>query len=178
MLYDTVTLSPGEALYMTPAFAAHDHSGCIARAVAAVEAICAVRGLRLTVPRRRALEILLEGHRALGAYEVLARMSAEGLGAHPPVAYRALDFLVEHGFAHRIEGLNAFVACPNPDSRHRPAFMVCRRCRAVAESEVKGDMDVDGGPLGTSASQLGFRIERTVVEAEGVCPACCAAEAR
>jgi Fur family zinc uptake transcriptional regulator len=162
---------------MTPAFAAHDHSGCIARAVAAVEATCADRGLRLTAPRRRALEILLEGHRALGAYDVLARMSAEGLGAHPPVAYRALDFLVEHGFAHRIERLNAFVACPNPASRHHPAFMVCRRCRVVAESEVAADLGGIAGPLGTCASQLGFRIERTVVEAEGVCAACSAAEA-
>jgi Fur family transcriptional regulator, zinc uptake regulator len=159
---------------MTSAFASHDHTGCIARTVAAVEAVCVERGLRLTAPRRRALEILLERHRALGAYDVLARLSAEGMGAHPPVAYRALDFLVEHGFAHRIERLNAFVACPNPASRHHPAFMVCRRCRAVAEAEVAaGD-----GPLGTSASQVGFRIERTVVEAEGVCPACCAAEAQ
>ena len=162
---------------MTPAFAAHDHAGCIARAVAAVEAVCADRGLRLTRPRRRALEILLEGHRALGAYDVLARMSAEGLGAHPPVAYRALDFLVEHGFAHRIERLNAFVACPNPAARHYPAFMVCRRCRSVGEAEVAAGMAGIGGPLGTSASQLGFRIERTVVEAEGVCSACSAAEA-
>ena len=153
---------------MTDAFALHDHAGCIARTVAAVEALCVERGLRLTAPRRRALEILLEQHKALGAYDVLARMAAEGHGAHPPVAYRALDFLVEHGFAHRIEGLNAFVACPNPASRHRPAFMVCRRCRAVAEAEVAPAE----GPLGSSASRVGFRIERTVVEAEGICPAC------
>lgn len=158
---------------MTPAFASHDHAGCIARAVACVETICAERGLRLTPPRRRALEILLEEHKALGAYEVLARMVAAGLGAHPPVAYRALDFLVEHGFAHRIEALNAFVACPDPSTRHRPAFMVCRRCRAVAEGEVAAAED----GLGPSASRIGFRIERTVVEAQGVCPACSAAEA-
>jgi Fur family zinc uptake transcriptional regulator len=157
---------------MTPAFASHDHSGCIARTVAAVEAICTDRGLRLTAPRRRALEILLEEHKALGAYDVLARMAAEGLGAHPPMAYRALDFLVGHGFAHRIEGLNAFVACPNPAMRHRPAFMVCRRCRAVAEAEVAAAE----GPLDPSANEIGFRIERTVVEAEGVCPTCSAAE--
>ena len=120
---------------MTNAFGAHDHRGCIARAVDAVEAICAERGLRLTAPRRRVLEILLEEHRAIGAYDVLARIAAEGLGAHPPVAYRALDFLVEHGFAHRIEGMNAFVACPCPERRHRPAFLICRGCRAVAEAD-------------------------------------------
>ena len=156
---------------MMSAFASHDHAGCIARTVASVVAICAARRLRLTAPRRRALEILLEEHRALGAYDVLARMAAEGLGAHPPVAYRALDFLVTHGFAHRIEGLNAYVACPNPATRHWPAFMVCRRCRAVAEAEAAAD-----GALGPSASAIGFRIERTVLEAEGLCPACSAAD--
>ncbi len=154
-------------------FASHDHAGCIARSVEAVEAICAERGLRLTALRRRALEILLEEHKALGAYDVLARMAAEGLGAHPPVAYRALDFLVEHGFAHRIEGLNAFVACPTPAKRHRPAFMVCRLCRTVAEAEA----NVAERAIGPSADEIGFRIERTVIEAEGVCPACSAAQA-
>ena len=155
---------------MTNAFASHDHGGCIARTVDAVEAICADRGLRLTAPRKRVLEILLEEHRALGAYEVLARISAEGSRAHPPVAYRALDFLVAHGFAHRIERLNAFVACPCPQRRHRPAFMVCRGCRAVAEADAP-----EGGALAAGADELGFRIERTVVEAEGLCPACAAA---
>lgn len=154
---------------MANAFTSHDHRGCIASAVDAVEAICAERSLRLTAPRRRVLEILLEQHRAMGAYDVLARMAAEGLGAHPPVAYRALDFLVAHGFAHRIEGLNAFVACPCPQRRHRPAFMICRGCRAVAEADAP-----EAPALGSSADALGFRIERTTVEAEGLCPACAA----
>jgi Fur family transcriptional regulator, zinc uptake regulator len=153
---------------MTTPFASHDHAGCIARTVQVVEAICAERGLRLTALRRRALEILLEEHKALGAYEMLARMAAEGLGAHPPVAYRALDFLLENGFAHRIERLNAFVACPKPATRHRPAFMVCRLCRTVAEAEAATAEQA----LDPSATEIGFRIERTVVEAEGVCPAC------
>lgn len=154
---------------MTNAFGAHDHRGCIARTVAAVEAICAGRGLRLTGPRRRVLEILLEEHRALGAYDVLARIAAEGFGAHPPVAYRALDFLVGHGFAHRIEGINAFVACPCPERRHRPAFLICRGCRAVAEADAPGE-----DALAPSAGEVGFLIERTVVETQGLCPACAA----
>ena len=57
------------------------------------------------------LEILLESHRAMGAYEVLERLAAEGFGKQPPVAYRALDFLVEHGLALRVRRLNAYAAC-------------------------------------------------------------------
>ncbi|MEQ9122106.1 MAG: transcriptional repressor, partial [Alphaproteobacteria bacterium] len=65
------------------AFEAHDHGACVRDHVAAAEAICRARRLRLTPVRRRVLEILLEEHRALGAYDVLSRLQAEGLGAHP-----------------------------------------------------------------------------------------------
>lgn len=157
---------------MTDAFGVHDHDGCIARAITAVEAICADRGLRLTAPRRRVLEILLEEHRALGAYDLLERIAAEGFRAHPPVAYRALDFLVAHGFAHRIEGINAFVACAYPERRHRPAFLICRRCHAVAESDAP-----DADALVPGADAAGFRVEHTVVETQGLCPACAVAGA-
>jgi Fur family zinc uptake transcriptional regulator len=153
------------------AFRGHDHETCRADAIAAAQALCAARKLRLTPHRARALEILLESHRALGAYELLDRFRAEGMTAQPPVAYRALDFLVQNGLAHRIEKLNAYVACARPGAGHAPAFMICRRCRRVAEAaETPGD-----GPLDAAAGRLGFSVERTVVEAEGLCPACRAA---
>jgi Fur family transcriptional regulator, zinc uptake regulator len=133
----------------------------------AAEAACNARGVQFTPVRRRVLEILAEAHAALGAYEVLARLGREGLGSQPPVAYRALGFLVEQGFAHRIERLNAFVACAHPGSAHSPVFMICRACGTVAEAEA--DL---GGPLGAEAALTGFRIEQTVVEAQGLCPAC------
>ncbi len=82
----------------TNAFHSHDHATCSREALAEAERLCAETGARLTPVRRRTLEILLEGHRALGAYEVLERLSAEGFGHQPPVAYRALDFLVEQGW--------------------------------------------------------------------------------
>ena len=92
-------------------FQKHDHARCVRSGLAAAEAECRVRKLRLTPVRRRALELLLSEHRALGAYDLLARLSDEGLGSQPPVAYRALDFLVKAGFAHKIEALNAYLAC-------------------------------------------------------------------
>ncbi|RMD92342.1 MAG: transcriptional repressor, partial [Alphaproteobacteria bacterium] len=91
------------------AFAPHDHRACAAAALARAEARCRESGLRLTPLRRRVLEILLESHRPLGAYDILARLRADGRPAQPPVAYRALDFLVAHGLAHRLHSLNAFL---------------------------------------------------------------------
>jgi Fur family transcriptional regulator, zinc uptake regulator len=145
----------------------HDHGKCVTAAMQTAEAACAARGVQFTPVRRRVLEILAEAHAALGAYDVLARLDREGLGSQPPVAYRALGFLVEQGFAHRIERLNAFVACAHPGAAHAPVFLICRACGTVAEAGA----DIDG-PLGDKAALAGFKIEQTVVEAQGLCAAC------
>ena len=150
----------------TIGFDKHDHQSCIRSAVDRVTAHCDAAGLSLTPVRRRVLEILLERHSAMGAYEVLDVLRTEGKGSQPPVAYRALDFLVTHGFAHRIERLNAFVACVNPNEGHVPSFLICRECNRVAESEA------DAAVLGQAAHDADFVIEAAVLEAEGVCRAC------
>jgi len=149
-------------------FGRHDHAACIADTLAAAEAHCDREGLRLTPVRRRVLEILLSEHKAQGAYDILARLSEEGLGAQPPVAYRALDFLSRIGFVHKIERMNAYVACAQPGARHAPAFMICRNCATVAEAPAAPER----GALGRAAADAGFRIETAVQEAEGLCPAC------
>lgn len=149
-------------------FDAHDHSHCIADAMQAAEALCQAQKLQFTPVRRRVLEILLQRHRAMGAYEILDILAAEGLGSQPPVVYRALDFLVSHGLAHRIERMNAYTACSHPGEDHVPAFLICRNCKAVAEAET----GLDSGRLGDAARDTGFIIEKVVVEAEGLCPAC------
>ena len=149
-------------------FKAHDHSDCVNSAISAAEARCAASDLRLTPVRRRVRELLLAEHRALGAYDILAQLSSEGLGAQPPIAYRALDFLVKSGFAHRIEALNAYIACTHFGVDHTPAFLICRSCQSVAES----DTTMTQGRLGDAARAAGFHIEHTVVEAQGLCPTC------
>ncbi|MDJ0639554.1 MAG: transcriptional repressor [Paracoccaceae bacterium] len=150
------------------AFSDHDHAACVEDTLAAAEEVCAERGLRLTPVRRKVLELLLQEHRALGAYAILDLLRDAGFGSQPPVAYRALDFLVKNGFVHKIERLNAFVACVHPGETHSPAFMICRKCDAVAEAQSTPLK----GALGAAARSTGFQIERTVVEAEGLCPDC------
>ncbi len=146
-------------------FESHDHTHCIATGLATADARCRDAGIQLTPARKRVLEILLREHRALGAYEILDIL---GKGAKPPTAYRALDFLVKHGFAHRIERLNAFIACAHPGEDHAPAFLICRNCNAVAETP----SETNKGRLGAAAERVGFQIERAVVEAVGLCPNC------
>ncbi|MBC7478520.1 MAG: transcriptional repressor, partial [Pseudorhodobacter sp.] len=92
------------------AFAPHDHDACAADAMAMAEDRLALTGQRLTPVRRQTLQILLASPRALGAYEVLERLVAEGFANQPPVAYRALEFLEEQGLVRRLPRLNAFTA--------------------------------------------------------------------
>ncbi|HEY0213055.1 MAG TPA: Fur family transcriptional regulator [Paenirhodobacter sp.] len=150
------------------AFAHHDHSHCAEDTLARAEAEVVRQRLRLTPVRRRVLEILLEAHRAMGAYEVLDRLAAEGFGNQPPVAYRALEFLVENGLAHRVRRLNAFAACMHPGEDHAPVFLICRNCDSVAEAP--------GAPVRTALDQaaagMGFTVERASIEAVGLCPNC------
>lgn len=154
------------------AFAPHDHGLCEGEGIERAEVLTGKRGVRLTPVRRRVLQILLKEHKALGAYDVLNRLAGEGYGNQPPVAYRALEFLEEQGLVHRIRRLNAYVACLHPGEDHAPAFLICRSCNAVAEA----DSGITINALTGAATDLGFLIERTTIEALGLCPACQASE--
>ena len=146
------------------AFSAHDHGKCQQRTLDRAEH----DGLRLTKWRRRVLEILLEDHHSLGAYDILERLGRGEAKPQPPTAYRALDYLVEHGLAHRIEKLNAYVACAHPGACERAGFIVCKRCHIVAEVECGA---AEAGLLSAAATS-GFAAEQSVMEVEGVCAAC------
>lgn len=150
------------------AFHSHDHAGCTGAVMAGADRLAEARGIRLTPVRRRTLEILLESHRAMGAYDVLDRLAAEGFGRQPPVVYRALDFLVEHGLAHRIQLLNAFAACMHPGTDHQPVFLICRACNRIAEAPAEPAR----AALAAAAGAIGFTVEKTSIEATGLCPAC------
>ena len=154
--------------------AGHDHAACRRTALANAEALCRARGARLTAQRRRVLELVWERHAPVGAYDLLARLSAEGTSrVAPPTVYRALDFLLAHGLIHRIESLNAYLGCPQPEVRHDGQFLICRNCQAAAEMR---DAAVDSA-LRAGARAHGFTVETETVELRGLCPACAATPA-
>lgn len=148
----------------------HDHSHCASNAREAAERVAGQRGLRLTPTRARVLEIVAESHRPVGAYDILQRLSEERGRAAPPTVYRALTFLVEQGFAHRIDSLNAFVACFDPERNHDAGFLICESCRSVTEL---ADPSLDDA-IRASVTAQGFQPSRTVVEISGICAACAA----
>jgi Fur family zinc uptake transcriptional regulator len=149
----------------------HLHAGlkdsALRRAVGLAEARCAERQERLTAPRRRVLELLLEADAPLKAYDLIATYGEPGAPAKPPTVYRALDFLERLGFAHRIESLNAYVPCRLTEAAHSAAFLICDCCGATRE--ISGP---DQGVINAAAADAGYAIARTTIEAHGRCPAC------
>ena len=146
----------------------HEHSHCIDDAINTAETYCKNTKLRLTPIRRKVLEILLQEHRAIGAYTILERLRKDGFGSQPPLAYRALEFLTKHGLAHKIERLNAFTSCTHPTQEHTPAFLICRTCNSVAETT----LDAAKTSLAGIAHAAKFQMEELVMESEGVCFSC------
>jgi len=149
-------------------FAKHNHRDCRQQAISDVQRLCQENGARLTPVRRRVLELLWESHLPVSAYDMLDRLRAEGLGSQPPVIYRALDFLIEQGFAHKLPKLNAYVGCDRPGDDHALQFLICTSCDQVAELQEA----TLNRALRKVASNNQFILASAVLEIEGTCPSC------
>jgi Fur family zinc uptake transcriptional regulator len=148
----------------------HTHPGlkgaALARALGEAERRCEATHERLTSPRRRVLELLLEADAPLKAYDLIAAFGERGEPAKPPTVYRALEFLERLGFAHRIESLNAFVPCRLDADSHQAAFLICDCCGAAQEFEPDFSVQV------AAAERAGYAVQSITLEARGLCPAC------
>ena len=105
----------------------------------------------------------------LTAYSILDQLRDYGFRA-PPQVYRALDKLVEAGMVHRLESLNAFVACQDPGCEgHRTiVFTICEACGQVAEIS---DQSL-ARRLKNLVKEAGFALTKSTVELRGMCQAC------
>ena len=129
---------------------------------------CAALGLRFTPLREKVLELIANASGPSKAYTLLEQLRTEHDSAAPPTVYRALEFLLEHGFVHKVESINAFVACPHPSGTHLAQFLVCDQCGSAIELE--------GEILPKLLTELAvaqqFSAERIVVEVHGRCMNC------
>jgi len=132
--------------------------------LADAEKICARSGVRLTPLRRRVLELVARAGAPVKAYDLLSQIDRSNTNAKPPTVYRALDFLMEEGLVHKVEALNAFVACPQAGHGHAAVLYVCEACANVTE--------VQGARPGQEHKPKGFKVKRSVVEHYGVCAKC------
>ena len=146
----------------------HDHSRCVERAMTTAEQVCSERELQLTPIRKRVLELVWQRHAPIGAYDILGSLKKADGALAPPTVYRALEFLLEAGLIHRIDSLNAFMACELPQNEHAGQFLVCRECNRVTEID---DPAIDK-LLAQKAKTAGFVAEKHSVEIKGLCVNC------
>jgi Fur family transcriptional regulator, zinc uptake regulator len=143
-----------------------------ASAMSNAEEICRTAGARLTPIRRKVLEALFATHKPLGAYDLAEMLGPKGRRLAPITVYRALDFLLEQGLAHRIESRNAFVACAHEHGdRGVLMFLICESCGSVGEAV----SDAVGTALARAADGAGFAPRAQVIEVAGQCAHCRAA---
>ena len=134
-----------------------------------VERLCRERGLRLTPLRSDVVRILATSPRPLKAYDLLDQIRASKARSAPATAYRTLSFLLEQGFIHRLEALNAFVVCHHPGQpEHVAPFLICDRCQQATELE---DVRTERS-LKQMAEALGFRASNQTLEVRGLCADC------
>lgn len=129
-----------------------------------------------TTKRRSAADqdkIVVEALRGVGrpvsAYELIEALRDQGVTA-PPTVYRALNRLIEDGLAHRLESLNAFVACNHPHHHHtgKAVFAICDDCGSVTEF----DSETAEKSLAQWAKKAGFKVRAMTLELRGQCKAC------
>ena len=142
--------------------------GSIPARLRTAERLCIKRGKRLTPIRRQILQILLEQHRSIKAYELLEQIRATNPGAAPPTVYRALDFLVEQGLAHRLDATNAWTACHDADGAPHDLLVVCTECGVVAEVS---DPSLTQ-QIASKVAQTGFTLSAHETELRALCRHC------
>lgn len=103
------------------------------------EQLCQQRNVRLTPQRLEVLRLMTEQKGAISAYDLLDLLRVSEPQAKPPTVYRALDFLLEQGFIHRVESNNSYVVCHHfEEAEHSSAMLICDRCGSVNEKHGQG----------------------------------------
>jgi Fur family zinc uptake transcriptional regulator len=130
------------------------------------------KNTELSPHSKKVLELLSKNDKPLSAYEILDKLHSFGIKA-PSTVYRALEPLVERALVHRIESINAFVACHGEhdghDTRAHPArFAVCRSCGNAEEIHDHRLSSL----LSELAKSLKFTVEREMIELLGLCKQC------
>lgn len=105
----------------------------------------------------------------LTAYAILDLLRDNGLRA-PLQVYRALEKLVEYGMVHRLESLNAFVACSHKDcgDHGTAAFAICEACGNVIEFSPQEAIS----HLKDWTGKQGFQLSGMTIELRGKCKDC------
>lgn len=148
--------------------------GRIAEQLQQAKHTCEQAGLRLTPIREKVLALLLEMDKPLSAYELLEAYKAKEQAALQPMTiYRALSFLEDHAFIHRLASTRQYVACHHLEANHPHSaltqFLMCDQCGGIEESALPQAL---WQAIQDNAQQTHFHIEQPSLEIHGTCEKC------
>lgn len=130
---------------------------------------CATFPLKLTSLRKEVLYVLWCATKPLKAYDILNCLLKTKPNSTPPTVYRALVFFVASGIVHKIDSIQSYTLCDEPQ-KHLPSevLMVCGMCHDVIEV-----YDASVGPLlAKIADASHFHLRQDAIELKGTCQAC------
>lgn len=133
-------------------------------------AYCNLIELKLTSLRKSVLFILWQTKKPLKAYEILEQLLQSKENAQPPTVYRVLDYFVEKGVVHKIESIQCYTLCHEPE-KHLPSevLMVCNDCHRVQEVYEQTMHTL----LQKIAKDHHFHLGQKAIELKGLCESCC-----
>lgn len=129
---------------------------------------CEKNGARFTPVREKVFRLLAQSEGGVGAYDLLEQLKQTEPNAKPATIYRALEFLAEQGFTHKIESTNAYLLCHHFEHIHPAQLLICDSCGNVDELH----SDIIFEELKSKAATLGFNISKQTIEARGFCAKC------
>ena len=118
---------------------------------------------------RLVMDVLGRENSPKSAYMILDELRGSGFRA-PLQVYRALEKLISMGRVHRLESLNAFIACNHISCENTggTAFVICSRCEHVQEvCDDSVSLFLSGLTKKTK-----FKASKTSIELHGICDAC------
>ncbi len=126
--------------------------------------------LRFTELREQVFTEIASTRQAIGAYDIIDRLSDKGTRLAPISVYRSIDALMEAGVIHRLESKNAYFACRRHEhgKRGRPIFLSCEECGGVTEVSAQVAFDT----IKALAESAGFTPKVKFVEVSGTCRDC------
>ena len=134
------------------------------------------RGLRMTVPRQLVAGVLENADGYLSAEEIYSLIREEYPAIGLATVYRTLMLLDEMGIVNRYnfgEGRTRYIAAEDQHAVHHHQ-LVCQSCfRVIKYSDfIEDEKELYRKVESVLAEKHGFRIDRHIVQFQGVCPDC------
>lgn len=129
------------------------------------------KNFKLTSLRSDILQILFDSNKAIGAYDILAKLKKQRPNAEPMTVYRVLDYLVKAKLAHRVESQNTFVCCSSlveEKNHHKAILHICSSCGLSQEFEDKNIFLA----IDKFAKANALEVDDTLLEIKGICNKC------